>query len=125
MSSSHRQHGDSRSARPSPQAERRKSPRGEVAWVARVQTAAGLCIECGVLDLSATGAKLLTDQPLAEGDHVTFVSPRFDPLSAKVAWSADGYLGLQFLDGTDRVMNVISGKTGASILPLEVVRPRE
>lgn len=117
--------GKGRSTAPPPGGERRQSPRGEVIWVARVQTAAGLCVECGVLDLSATGAKLVTDQPLAEGDHVTFVSPRFDPLSAKVAWSADGYLGLQFLDGTERVMNVISGKTGASILPLQVVHPQK
>lgn len=99
--------------------DRRRFQRSDVTWAARVQTAAGTRIECEVLDLCATGAKLHLDQPLAAGEIVTFISPRFDPVSAKVAWVADGHVGLEFLDGVERVLGAISGKTG---MPIE--KPR-
>jgi hypothetical protein len=98
-----------------PSPDRRRFRRSDVIWAARVQTASGTRIECEVLDLSAAGAKLHLDQPLAAGELVTFISPRFDPVSAKVAWVADGHVGLEFLEGVDRVMSAISGKTGVAL----------
>lgn len=84
-----------------PRAEQRKFSRTSVAWDGRLE-AGGQSYPCTVLNLSANGARLRLDQPVA-GHHWsgTLNIPRLGAFRAKVAWSTPvGALeiGLTFQD---------------------------
>jgi CheY-like chemotaxis protein len=100
--------------------DRRRYRRHEVIWSGRIEIADGTKVECSVLDLSAEGAKVITGQSLEPGTRVSFFSPRFDPVTAQIVWTDDRKAGLQFLDGIDRVLQVIGGKYGDIVFPAEL-----
>jgi hypothetical protein len=97
--------------------ERRRHARSAVTWVGWLERASGDMIECGVVDLSVGGAKVVLETPLAAGERVVFKSPRFEGIAARIAWCEDGVVGLQFLDGAERVMRLLGGKDGEALAP--------
>jgi hypothetical protein len=100
--------------------DRRRHRRHEVTWLGRIHASNGTLVECAVLDLSAEGAKVILGDSVAVGARVTFVSPRFDPVTAQIVWTDDQTAGLQFLDGVDCVMLVLAGKYGDIALPVQL-----
>jgi CheY-like chemotaxis protein len=107
-----------RSAKPGPAdpavngRERRRHRRHEVIWSGRVLIPDGTQIDCAVLDLSAEGAMVILGQSLPIGTFLSFASPRFDPVKARVVWVDGRTAGLHFVDGVDRVLTVLGGKYG-------------
>ena len=89
-------------------------------WSGRIDVPDGTQVECSVLDLSAEGAKIITGELLETGMRVSFFSPRFDPVTAQIVWTDDRRAGLQFLDGIDRVLKVLSGKYGDIVFPAQL-----
>lgn len=104
-------------AAPADTGERRRHARSAVTWAGWLETGNGDMIECGVVDLSVGGAKVVLEKPIKTGARVMFKSPRFEPISARVAWSEEGVVGLQFLDGAERVMRLLGGKDGMALAP--------
>lgn len=100
--------------------DRRRYRRHEVIWSGRIDVPDGTQVECSVLDLSAEGAKVITGEALAPGIRVSFFSPRFDPVTAQIVWTDDRRAGLHFLDGIDRVLQVLSGKYGDVVFPAQL-----
>jgi hypothetical protein len=77
-------------------------------------------VECAILDLSAEGARVILGDSVAVGVLVSLFSPRFDPVTAEVVWTDDPTAGLRFLDGVDHVMQVLAGKYGDIVLPVQL-----
>ena len=80
-----------------PAAQRRRDTRKAVLWVGYVCVPGRPNIACAVLDVSAGGAKVRVSEPVAQGELVSLKSPHFSR-KARVVWSADGAIGLQFLE---------------------------
>jgi CheY-like chemotaxis protein len=92
--------------------EQRQFRRQELIWSGQALTADGSQIECAVLDLSGEGAKVILGQSLLVGTVLSFASPRFDPVKARVVWIDGRTAGLHFVDGINRVLTVLGGKYG-------------
>jgi hypothetical protein len=102
--------------------ERRQHARSAVTWVGWLETESGDMIECGVVDLSVGGAKVVLEKQLETGKRVIFKSPRFEGIAARIVWCEDGVVGLQFLDGAERVMRLLGGKDGEALAAARPVR---
>jgi PilZ domain len=100
---------------------RRKHRRYEVVWSGVIHLPDATHVECAILDLSADGARVILGQSLSADQQVFFVSPRFDTVTARIVWVDGPKAGLQFLDGIDRVLHVLSGKDGEILLVNEVL----
>ena len=80
-----------------PPAQRRRDARKAVLWVGYVCIPGKPNIACAVLDVSAGGAKVRVSESVALGELVSLKSPHFSR-KARVVWSADGAIGLQFVE---------------------------
>lgn len=80
-----------------PPEQRRRDARKAVLWMGYVCIAGRPNIACAVLDVSAGGAKVRVSEPIAVGELVSLKSPHFSR-KAHVMWSADGTIGLQFVE---------------------------
>lgn len=83
-------------------AEKRRHKRRSGMWSAAIETAPGERVDCVVLDLSDSGAKLLVKHPAfcaAPGKIVTFRAERTGRRPARIAWAAGTRLGLEFIAG--------------------------
>ncbi len=77
--------------------ERRRHRRRTGFWSAQLETTAGQRLDCIVLDISDSGAKLRIKHSLAVGDLMTLSGKRFAPRGVRVAWAAGERAGLVFL----------------------------
>lgn len=81
--------------------EHRKFARTDVEWPGQLETG-GQIIECTVLNLSANGAKLMLNEPVAGNSWSGTLSiPSLGSFKAKVAWSTpkgSNEIGLTFSD---------------------------
>jgi hypothetical protein len=82
--------------------ERRRFERKRLLWAATVEVR-GQRFEGTIVDLSAGGARIKFDAPVATGDELTLVLKQLDDLGAKVVWQREGEAGLQFLLAPDEV----------------------
>jgi hypothetical protein len=73
--------------------ERRKQARRGTLWHGELKTPAGV-FACRVLNLSARGAKLEIDGPVAPGQDVTLTMEPLGEFSGSVAWQRDGKAGI-------------------------------
>lgn len=78
-------------------AEQRRHTRHSGLWSAQLESPSGWRRDCVLLDISAQGAKLKLDEPVAAGEVMTLISKRFGTRSARIAWSAPGRAGVTFL----------------------------
>jgi len=78
-----------------PTRERRKHARRPVLWRARLE-AGDYTFDCGVLNMSLSGARLRLVLPLKRGAHVTVVIADFWRIPARVVWHKDERIGIQF-----------------------------
>jgi hypothetical protein len=101
--------------------DRRKHRRHEVIWSGVMHLPDGTHVECAILDLSYEGAKVIVNEPLRRDLQVFFVSPRFEAVTARIAWTEGPTAGLQFLNGVDRVLDVLSGKNGDILMAKDVL----
>jgi hypothetical protein len=93
----HENQGHAPACEESSPAQRRRDERKAVLWVGYVCIAGRPNIACAVLDVSAGGAKVRVSEPVAQGELVSLKSPHFSR-KARVVWSADGAIGLQFIE---------------------------
>ena len=82
--------------------ERRRFERKKLLWAATVEVR-GQRFEGMIVDLSAGGARIKFDAPVATGDELTLMLKQLDELGAKVVWQREGEAGLQFLLAPDEV----------------------
>lgn len=78
----------------------RRHRRRSVLWPVEIVSKPG--IRCTITDVSTAGAKMLVSKPLAEGETILVRSRRFTA-KARVAWTAPGSVGLEFLEPNDRL----------------------
>jgi len=82
--------------------ERRKHCRRSVIWSA--QLAVGeYTFDCGLLNISLSGARLRLDLPLKRGAHGLLTIAGVWRVPAKVAWCSDSQVGLRFRLPPDEV----------------------
>ncbi len=74
--------------------ERRKQRRKGTLWHGELRTPAGV-VACRVLNLSARGAKIEVDSPVAAGQNVTLIMEPLGEFSGFVAWQRDGKAGIR------------------------------
>lgn len=82
--------------------ERRRFERRKLLWAATVEVR-GQRFEGMIVDLSAGGARIKFDAPVAAGDELTLMLKQLDELGAKVVWQREGEAGLQFLLAPEEV----------------------
>jgi len=78
----------------------RRRRRRRVLWPAEIVSRPG--IRCTVLDISIAGARMRVNKPLAEGETIVVRSSRFTA-KAQIAWTAEGYVGLAFIEPNERL----------------------
>lgn len=93
-------------------AERRRRPRSAVIWAAKLHYA-GHVLDCVILNLSGTGAKVRTKDRVEVDTPIILQGERFGMLRGQVAWAKDDTLGIKL----DESPKVVSGKL-ADVLPL-------
>lgn len=96
--------------------ERRRFERTQLLWAATVEVR-GQRFEGMIVDLSAGGARIKFDAPVAAGDELTLVLKQLDELGAKVVWQREGEAGLQFLLAPDDVAAKIQGTLAPDLAP--------
>jgi PilZ domain len=77
--------------------EQRRHERQSGLWAAQLETTSGRRLDCMLFDVSAGGARLRLDEPVAVGEILTLVSRRFGTRGARIAWIALRQAGLTFL----------------------------
>jgi hypothetical protein len=89
--------------------ERRRHARVGVMWMATLRSATGF-IECIVLDLSRSGAKLAFNAPAAlpTTAAVALVLEGVGTFRAAAAWQRAEFAGIRFLDPPDLVASAFS-----------------
>jgi hypothetical protein len=80
-----------------PISEQRRHERQSGLWSAELETTSGQRLDCMLFDISAGGARLRLDEPVAVGEILTLVSRRFGTRGARIAWIAPRQAGLCFL----------------------------
>ncbi len=91
-----------------PASQRPREARRAVLWPAGLKIVGKPEIRCVVIDLSSGGAKVRVDKPVAEGTLVKLRSQRFTR-DARVVWSTDGLVGLQFVESNEHLMKTLDG----------------
>src|SRR5258708_38314283 len=99
---------------PAPAAEQRRHERRRGLWPAQLETTSGRRLDCILFDISAGGAKLRLDEPVAVGEVITLISERFGKRGARVAWTAPRRAGLTFLSEAGAAAG---GGVGPGFLP--------
>jgi len=94
--------------------ERRRFERKRLLWAATVEVR-GQRFEGMIVDLSAGGARIRFDAPVATGDELTLVLKQLDELGAKVVWQREGEAGLQFLLAPEEVAERIQQKAALDL----------
>ena len=89
-----------------PSSQQPREARRAVLWPAGLKVVGKPEIRCVVIDLSSGGAKVRVDKPVAEGTLVKLRSQRFTR-DARVAWSAGGLVGLQFVENSEHLMKTL------------------
>jgi hypothetical protein len=95
--------------------ERRRFERKKLLWAATVEVR-GQRFEGMIVDLSAGGARIKFDAPVAAGDELTLMLKQLDELGAKVVWQREGEAGLQFLLAPEEVADRIQQSLPAGAL---------
>jgi len=80
-----------------PSSDQRRHARQSGLWSAQLETTSGRRLDCILFDVSAGGAKLRLNEPLAVGEVMTLVSERFGTRGARIAWTGPRQAGLTFL----------------------------
>jgi hypothetical protein len=80
-----------------PTSEQRRHARQSGLWSAQLETTSGRRLDCMLFDVSAGGARLRLNEPLAVGEVMTLVSERSGTRGVRVAWAARRHAGLSFL----------------------------
>jgi hypothetical protein len=80
-----------------PTSEQRRHARQSGLWSAQLETTSGRRLDCMLFDVSAGGARLRLDEPLAVGEVMMLASERFGTRGVRVAWIAPRHAGLSFL----------------------------
>ncbi|HEX9488903.1 MAG TPA: PilZ domain-containing protein [Stellaceae bacterium] len=101
---------------PAAAAEQRRHERRRGLWSVQLETTSGRRLDCILFDISAGGAKLRLDEPVAVGEVITLISERFGKRGARVAWTAPRRAGLTFLSE--------AGATAAASVDPEFLRSR-
>jgi hypothetical protein len=101
---------------PSSSSERRQRRRRSAMWSAQLETTRGERVSCVVLDVSAAGAKIQLDHPVAKDDIVLLVSQRVGSHWCRVAWLEGPRVGLDFLEHHDEAPMPSSTGQGAKFL---------
>jgi hypothetical protein len=78
--------------------ERRHYKRRSAMWAAQLETSRGERVGCVVLDVSAAGAKVQLDHPVAKDDIVVLITERVGTHWCRVAWLEGVRVGLEFLE---------------------------
>lgn len=78
------------------QDERRQQTRRHLLWRARLQCGSHE-FDCWVYDISYKGARVRFDLPLVEDCGIVLDIPDLGLLSARVAWSVAGQMGIEFI----------------------------
>ncbi len=94
--------------------ENRRFDRRKTLLTAKISTDGGID-DCVVHDLSIGGAEIRTIAPLQVSQRVTLVMPRIGEIPARVAWTSETLIGIQFLERLDEeaLSALVQGK-GAS-----------
>jgi len=102
--------------------ERRRFERQKLLWAATVEVR-GQRFEGMIVDLSAGGARIKFDAPVAAGDELTLVLKQLDDLGARVVWQREGEAGLQFLLAPDEVAERIQQMLPQDAPPVQAATP--
>lgn len=102
--------------------DRRRYERKRLLWAATVEVR-GQRFEGMIVDLSAGGARIKFDAPVATGDELTLVLKQLDELGAKVVWQREGEAGLQFLLAPDEVAARIQQKLAFDVTETDEKKP--
>lgn len=74
-----------------------RAPRVKLSELAAVELPDGRTIGVRVSDVSASGFRMETPEPLAVGQQVNLIMRRYDPVLAKICWSQGLEAGAVFL----------------------------
>ncbi len=97
---------------------RRADLRKAVLWSASLATARGP-VDCRIINISTTGAKLRAAVELRDGEHVTLAIRSLGEFHCTVVWVRDGHIGVQFVEqklaeGQAADTTIAAGGIGAS-----------
>jgi hypothetical protein len=101
---------------------KRSAKRARVLLAARLRTGTGE-VDARLRDLSRKGALIECAAPLAIGAEVVFVRGE-TVVPARVAWAADGRLGLEFREAIDESEVLIHVAKPSARMPERFRRPR-
>jgi pilus assembly protein CpaF len=75
--------------------ERRRAGRRQVSWPAKLEVNGGW-VDCHVMDLSPTGAKVRISGPLTGTNHVRISVDQLGVFDGTVVWQTKAYIGIHF-----------------------------
>jgi len=87
-------------------AERRQHPRRPVLWRARLEAGA-YSFDCGVFNMSLSGARLRLALPLKRGAEVTVLISQFWLIPARVVWHKDDQVGIKFEISPEQIRTLL------------------
>jgi hypothetical protein len=82
----------------------RRHRRRSVLWP--VEIVSKPSVRCTIIDISITGAKMRVSKPMAVGELLNVRSRRFTA-RARVAWTEQTVVGLEFLEANERLMKAL------------------
>lgn len=74
-----------------------RSPRVKLSEVAALELPNGRTIGVRISDVSASGFRMHTPEPLAVGTQVKLITRRYDPVPAEIRWADEHEAGAVFL----------------------------
>ncbi len=83
--------------------------RRSVLWPAKILVGAHE-FSCQIWNLSLGGARVRIDIPIQDGTDVMLLVPERGEVKARVAWSANGSSGLDFLVGSDVIKRMFKDR---------------
>jgi len=97
--------------------ERRRHARRSVIWYGEL-AAGDYLFDCGLLNISLSGARIRLDLPLKRGAVVLLALEKLGEVPAKVSWHREGRIGLKFQIRPQEVRRRL-GKTAMERLGLD------
>lgn len=103
--------------------ENRRSDRRKTLLSAKILSSGGID-DCVVHDLSIGGAEIRTIAALQASQKVTLEMPRIGEIPARVAWTSENLIGIQFLeDLEDEALSTLVQGKGAAQEPKKAAAP--
>ena len=86
--------------------ERRRFPRCWVLWAGHI-VSADQSVDCVILNLSASGAKVRLYEPVAMSERLTLTIRRYGDFQCRLVWQNDAEFGVAFADPPRHIVDIL------------------